>query len=177
MGHPQAWSSKRSSLASGPRGTVFVGRSPRKTSNSSISARFKGSSPRHTPSYRGAIRSWHVQTLPWRDLGRGPVEVRTHLRIDTFTRLSLGIGAFRGNATMHFCTTGESCQPSRVDHSQSSPLHGETCCDQSSFIPATHPVRQASHANLRGQATCGLHPSSMAMRATDRGPTHFPRRD
>ncbi|OWM77823.1 hypothetical protein CDL15_Pgr021986 [Punica granatum] len=40
MGHPQlrASPSKRNSLASGPRGTAFVGRSPRKMSNSSISA-------------------------------------------------------------------------------------------------------------------------------------------
>ncbi|OWM66962.1 hypothetical protein CDL15_Pgr022318 [Punica granatum] len=99
MRHPQlrAGSSKRNSQASGPRGTAFVGRSPRKTSNSSISASFKGSSPKHALSYRDAIRSWHVRTLPWRGPGRGPVEVPTHLRIDTSTRLSPGIGAFRGN--------------------------------------------------------------------------------
>ncbi|PKI60645.1 hypothetical protein CRG98_018963 [Punica granatum] len=59
-------------------------------------------------------------------------------------------------------TTGESCQPSPVDHPRSSPLHGETCCDQRLFIPASHFVRQASHAKLRGQAICGLHHSSMA---------------
>ncbi|OWM65526.1 hypothetical protein CDL15_Pgr023796 [Punica granatum] len=97
MGHPQlrAWSSKYSSLAQGLKGTASVGRSPRKMSNSSISASFKGSSPRHAPSYRGAIRSWHMRTLPWRGPGRGPVEVHTHLRIDTSTRLLPGIGAFR----------------------------------------------------------------------------------
>ncbi|PKI67118.1 hypothetical protein CRG98_012491 [Punica granatum] len=67
----------------------------------------------------------------------------------------------RNPATMSR-TTGESCQPSRVDHLRSSPLHGETCCDQRPFIPSTHPVRQASSANLRGQVTCGLHPPSMA---------------
>ncbi|PKI60604.1 hypothetical protein CRG98_019080 [Punica granatum] len=66
-------------------------------------------------------------------------------------------------------TTGESCQHSQVDHSRSSPLHGETCYDQRLFTPATHPTRQASRANLRGQATCGLHPSSMARRAVDQG--------
>ncbi|PKI56491.1 hypothetical protein CRG98_023129 [Punica granatum] len=132
--------SKQNSLALGPRGTAFVGRSPRKMSNSSISASFKGSSPKHTPSYKDAVRSWHVRTLLWR-------------------------------ATTHFCTTGESCQPSRVDHPWSSPLHGETCCDQKMFIPVTHPARQASRANLRGQVTCGLYPSSMARRAVDRGPT------
>ncbi|OWM91514.1 hypothetical protein CDL15_Pgr011724 [Punica granatum] len=59
MGHPQlrASPSKRNSLASGLRGTAFVGRSPRKMSSSSISASFKGSSPKHAPSYRDAIRS------------------------------------------------------------------------------------------------------------------------
>ncbi|PKI60441.1 hypothetical protein CRG98_019182 [Punica granatum] len=101
MEHPQlrAWPSKQSSLPSGPRGTAFVRRSPRKTSNSSISVSFKGSLPRHAPSYRDGIKSWHVQTLPWRGPGRGPMEDRTHLRIDTSTRLLPGIGAFRGNAT------------------------------------------------------------------------------
>ncbi|OWM65528.1 hypothetical protein CDL15_Pgr023798 [Punica granatum] len=99
MGHPQlrARSSKRNSLASGPRGTAFVGRSPRKMSNSSIGASFKGSLPKYAPSYRDAIRSWHVRTLLLRGLGRGPVEVPTHHRIDTSTRLPPGIGAFRGN--------------------------------------------------------------------------------
>ncbi|OWM77724.1 hypothetical protein CDL15_Pgr012426 [Punica granatum] len=80
-------------------------------------------------------------------------------------------------ATTHFCTTGESCQPSRVDHLRSSPLHGKTCCDQRPFIPATHPARQASRANLHGQVTCGLHSSSMARRAVDRGLTHLSGRD
>ncbi|OWM77186.1 hypothetical protein CDL15_Pgr023274 [Punica granatum] len=102
MGHPQlrASPSKRNSLASGLRGTAFVGRSPRKMSNSSISASFKGSSPKHAPSYRDAIRSWHVRTLPWRDPRRGPMEVPTHLRIDISTRLSPGIGVFRGNVQL-----------------------------------------------------------------------------
>ncbi|PKI67289.1 hypothetical protein CRG98_012306 [Punica granatum] len=53
----------------------------------------------------------------------------------------------------------------------------ETCCDWRPFIPTTHLARQASRANLRGQVTCGLHPSSMARRAVDRGPTRLPRRD
>ncbi|OWM75193.1 hypothetical protein CDL15_Pgr003899 [Punica granatum] len=59
-------------------------------------------------------------------------------------------------------TTGESCQPSWVDHPRSSPLHGETFYDQRPFIPATHSARQASRANLHGQATYGLHPSFKA---------------
>ncbi|PKI72851.1 hypothetical protein CRG98_006719 [Punica granatum] len=73
-------------------------------------------------------------------------------------------------------TTGESCQPSQVDHLRSSPLHGETCYDQRPSIPATHPVRQASRAHFRGQATRGLHPSSTARRALARGPINLPRR-
>ncbi|PKI73743.1 hypothetical protein CRG98_005870 [Punica granatum] len=99
MRHPQLREgpSKRNSLASGPRGTAFAGKSPRKMRNSSISASFKGSSPKQALSYRDAIRSWHVRTLLWRGPGRELVEVPTHLRIDTSTRLSLGIGAFRGN--------------------------------------------------------------------------------
>ncbi|PKI75873.1 hypothetical protein CRG98_003788 [Punica granatum] len=102
MGHPQlrVGSSKWNSLASGPRGTAFVERSPRKMSNSSISASFKGSSPKHTPSYKDAIRSWHVRTLPWRGSRRGPMEISTHLSIDTSTRLLLGIGAFHGNGQL-----------------------------------------------------------------------------
>ncbi|PKI60427.1 hypothetical protein CRG98_019168 [Punica granatum] len=72
------------------------------------------------------------------------------------------------------CTTGESCQPSRIDHPRSAPLHGETCCDQRPFIPTTHPTRQASHANLRGQATCSLHPSSMARFGPSRVKTSNP---
>ncbi|PKI57715.1 hypothetical protein CRG98_021893 [Punica granatum] len=69
-------------------------------SNSSISASFKGSSPKHALSYRNAIRSWHLRTLPWRGPERGPVEVPTHLRIDTSTRLSPRIGAFYGNGDL-----------------------------------------------------------------------------
>ncbi|PKI74229.1 hypothetical protein CRG98_005350 [Punica granatum] len=72
--------------------------------------------------------------------------------------------------TMHVYAMGESCPPSRVDHSRSSPLH-----DQRTLILATHSARQASHANLRMQATCGLHPFSMARRAVDPGPTYLSR--
>ncbi|PKI78385.1 hypothetical protein CRG98_001206 [Punica granatum] len=54
-------------------------------------------------------------------------------------------------------TTGESWQHSRVDHLQSSPLHGETCYDQRPSSAATHCARQASRANLCGYTTHGLH--------------------
>ncbi|PKI67561.1 hypothetical protein CRG98_012145 [Punica granatum] len=74
------------------------------------------------------------------------------------------------------CTTGELCQPSRVDYPRSSLLHSETCYDQKPSIPATHPARQASRAHFRGQATRGLHPSSTARRAMARGPINLPRR-
>ncbi|PKI77731.1 hypothetical protein CRG98_001855 [Punica granatum] len=80
-------------------------------------------------------------------------------------------------ATTHVYATSKSCPPSWVDHPRSSPLHVETCCDQRPLIPTTHLAQQSSCANLRGQATCGLHPSSRARRAVDRGPTHLPRRD
>ncbi|PKI67590.1 hypothetical protein CRG98_012013 [Punica granatum] len=74
-------------------------------------------------------------------------------------------------------TTGESCQPSRVDHPRSSLLHSEICCDQKlSPSPATHPVQLASRAHFRGQATSGLHPSSTARQAVARGPINLPRR-
>ncbi|OWM85757.1 hypothetical protein CDL15_Pgr023690 [Punica granatum] len=95
---------KLTSLSS--EGTAFVRKSPRKTSNSLINANFKGSSPRQAPSYRGAIRSCHVRTLPWRGLGRVPMQVRTHLRIDTSTRLSLESVLFVATVT---------CAPSAIE--------------------------------------------------------------
>ncbi|PKI56467.1 hypothetical protein CRG98_023105 [Punica granatum] len=54
------------------------------------------------------------------------------------------------SATTHVYATGELCPPSRVDHPRSSPLYGETCCDQRPLIPATHLAQQSSRANLHG---------------------------
>ncbi|PKI66180.1 hypothetical protein CRG98_013433 [Punica granatum] len=71
-------------------------------------------------------------------------------------------------ATTHFYATGEWCPPSWVDHPRSSPLYGETCYDQRPLIVAAHPARQSTCANLREQATYGLHPSSMARKSTTR---------
>ncbi|PKI37899.1 hypothetical protein CRG98_041713 [Punica granatum] len=42
-----------------------------------------------------------ARAIPWRGPRGGPMEVPTHLRIDTSTRLSPRIGVFRGNA--HLC--------------------------------------------------------------------------
>ncbi|OWM91655.1 hypothetical protein CDL15_Pgr022203 [Punica granatum] len=74
-------------------------------------------------------------------------------------------------------TTGELCQPSRVDHPRSSPLRGETCYYQRPSIPATHPARQASCANLSGQTTRDFHFSiaKCAMTRSRVHPGHPPR--
>ncbi|OWM65589.1 hypothetical protein CDL15_Pgr002549 [Punica granatum] len=76
--------------------------------NLSTSANYKGNPPRLTPSYRGTIKSWHGRILPWRGLGRGPVKVPTHLRIDTSIRPSPGAGAFHGNGHSHLECGGRS---------------------------------------------------------------------
>ncbi|PKI58131.1 hypothetical protein CRG98_021480 [Punica granatum] len=52
------------------------------------------------------------------------------------------------------CMTGELCRPSRVDYPRSSPLHGETCCDQRPSIPAIHPARQSNTASKSASPPC-----------------------
>ncbi|PKI50533.1 hypothetical protein CRG98_029087 [Punica granatum] len=79
------WLFRSSSLASDLRGTTFNGKSLKRMCSWLTSASYRGSSPRPTQSYRDAIRNWHGRALPWRGLGRGPVEVLTHLRIDAST--------------------------------------------------------------------------------------------
>ncbi|PKH69231.1 hypothetical protein CRG98_050148, partial [Punica granatum] len=78
------------------------------SSNLSISANYRGSSPRPVPNCRDMIRSWHGRTLPWRGPGRGPVEVQIYLRINTSTRPSPGSGAFHGNGHLRHKHGGRS---------------------------------------------------------------------
>ncbi|OWM84551.1 hypothetical protein CDL15_Pgr000991 [Punica granatum] len=104
-GHPaqlplRIWPSKPSSIISEPKEIVFVEKLQKGTSSLLISANYRESSPRPVSSYRGAIRNWHEQTLPWRVLGRGLVEVHAHPRIDTSTRPLPGTDAFHGDGCL-----------------------------------------------------------------------------